>query len=86
MAFQSYLCTPKIVPAAETALRATKVGRRLHKITAGHLALPSMPALPGEGEGKSFWKALLSSVSTAVLLWQTSGFLHNDIEDTNSLR
>lgn len=85
MAFQSYLCTPKTVSAAETALRATEVGRRLHKITAGHLALPSMPALLGVGEGKSFWKALLSSVSTAVL-WQTSGFLHNDIEDTNSPR
>lgn len=41
MAFQSYPCTATMLLPAETALSATEVGHGLHKITAGHLALPN---------------------------------------------
>lgn len=63
MAFQSYPCTTKILPATETALSATEGGHRLHKITAGHLALPSMPALLRIREGKAFGKPYLAALA-----------------------
>lgn len=73
MAFQSYLGT-HILPAAETALSATEAGRRLRRITAGHLAFPSTPALLPIQEGKAFGKPYSAASAQQLSSGRHRGF------------